>query len=155
MTETVRVITGCNPLPDDKTFLLPRAADTAALGGKRHVLVTGANGKNKVLKWSTRADDGQGACVSTGVLRSLGGEGDVTYRGVGFWKRVPRDPMLRLQALISVLTVVAALLSAYGTWIKSTTGSSATAWDRQTATIVLIVAAALAIAKLVKEAQEW
>lgn len=148
----IRIVTGCNPTPDDKTLLLPQGT---TLSGKRHVLITTPTGKKKLLKCSTRGDGGLGACVSPGTLQSLGGEADVTYSGVGMWGRIPHDPMLRLQALISVLTLVAAGLSAYGTWIKSTTGSSATSWDRQTATIVLIIAAVLAAAKFYKEVKEW
>lgn len=155
MSQTVRVVAVCDPMPDDKTFLLPEQTTSDALPDKVHVLVVGANGNRKILRWSRRADGGQGACVSPSVLQSLGGEGDMTYRGLGFLERVARDGMLRLQALISLLTLVAAALSAYGTWIKNTTGSSATAWDRETATIVLIIACVLASAKFYKESKEW
>jgi hypothetical protein len=156
MSATTRIITGCDPPPDDKTLLLPRDADTDPLKGKKHLLLTAPGDKTKLLKWSRRADDGQGSCVSPSTLASLGGDAtEVTYTGVGLAGRIRHDGMLRLQVAISILTVVAALLSAYGTYIKSTTAQSATTWDRHTATLVLAVAAALAVAKLLKEIREW
>lgn len=154
MSAKVRVGAVCAQMPDDKTILLPKMADTSALSSVKHVLVSAPQDKKKLLKWSQRSDGGLGACVSPSVLRALGGEVEVTYEGAGLGKRLQLDAALRLQALISLLTVIGAGLSAYGTWFKNTTGSTANAWDRQTATLVLIVAAALALAKFYKEVKE-
>lgn len=155
MSEQINVVSGCRDTPDDKTFMFPKGAKPEGVSGKRHVLVR-AGDRKKLLKISERSDGGEGACVSASTRSSFGADDvvSVTYDGIGFWGRLRHDSGLRLQALIAILTLVAAGLSAYGTWFKNTTSTSATTWDRQTATLVLATAAVLALLKFWKELKD-
>jgi hypothetical protein len=84
------------------------------------------------------------------VLSSLGGEGaEVEYRGVGFFELIWRDVGLRLQVLISVVTFVASIITAYNTYLKN--GKDTSDFTSHTAFVAVVLAFVLALAKLYKD----
>ncbi len=127
------------------------AAGRAVPAGKR-LLVSG-NDRRKLMRGGVRADNGEAACVSGATLAFFGGEeAAVSYRGVGLWQLVWRDAGLRLAMLISTLTLVGTVISAYNTYLS--TSMDAASFTGNTAFVALAIAFALAVLKLAQEYRE-
>jgi len=154
MADQATITARCTTLPDSKHILLPKDLDPARRPSESRLLLT-AGTTERIVGHALRTDTGQSACVSPELLAALGGEGaTITYRGISFWGRLGRDGSLQMQLAIAVLTLISALLSAWGTWLKSSDAAKATPWEQHTGVIVLIVAAALAWLKFRKEVTE-
>lgn len=140
----VAVTSSCEPTPEKRRLLLPRAA---APVGKPRVLVRGTGAK-RVMKVGRRADSGPGACVPAELLGPLGGENaTISYRGIGMIEAAARDGSLRLDAIVAVSTLVSAILTAYVSLIKNRADENVA----NIATIVAIAAFFAALAKFWKE----
>jgi hypothetical protein len=147
---TVKLTSRCTGAPTDGLILLP-IGSTVPKG--RRLLLDG-DGRNKLIKTSIRSDNGQAACVSGATLATFGGEGaQVRYRGVSFAGTLWRDRWLAAQFAISVLTLAAALLTGYLTYLKNS-AEKAGSVPHETAFIALVLASALSLLKFLKEYRE-
>jgi hypothetical protein len=148
--KAVNLTSRCTGAPTDGLMLLP-IGSTVPRG--RRLLLDG-NGKSKLIKSGIRSDNGQAACVSGATLATFGGEGtQVRYRGVSFAGTLRRDRWLAAQFAISVLTLAAALLTGYLTYLKNS-AEQAGSVPHQTAFIALVIAFALSVLKFLKEYRE-
>lgn len=147
MAEPVALTSLCASAPASDEILLPRGKSVPS---DKRLLVSG-NDRLKLMRGGVRADNGEAACVSGATLAFFGGdEASVSYRGVGFWQIVWRDAGLRLAMLISALTLVGTVISAYNTYLKSTS-KDAGSFTGNTAVVALVIAFALAVLKLVQD----
>lgn len=140
----VAVVSLCSPPPAEGQILLPKGSTVP----KRRLLVT--KGETEMLmKPGVRADSGNAACVSGAALGALGGgDAEVEYREVSFAGVLRRDRWLALQFAIALLSLVATLLGAYGTRIKSGAGPG---FESDTALIAFFLATCLAFLKFANE----
>jgi hypothetical protein len=153
MGGTVQLTSGCINPPDEKRILFPRELKDAELPSQSRVLVWNKE-KERILRFSSRSDDGSSACVDPSVLATFGTKGvTVEFQGISLWGRFLRDRMLFLQLTIALLTLAGAVFSIIGTYVKST-GDKATPFEQETAVVVLVIAAVLAWLKLIKEVLE-
>lgn len=143
---TTTVISACSPAPESGTILLPMGDPKAA----RRVLAEGAD-ETVVLFAGKRTDHGTGACVSASTLEALGGnKAAIRYRDASFFAVLRRDRWMTLQLGIAILTLVGALLAAYGTWITNG-GEASGSFANKTAVFVFAIATLLAFSKFVTE----
>lgn len=151
MAERLGITAQCAPEAADGRLLLPKQH---AEPSKSHALVRwGADGR-KVMKLGQRTDAGTAACVPASMLAAMGGAGaEVSVEPIGFVKRVRYDVDLALQVLIALLTAVAAGFGVIGTYLSSS-AEKATNFEQDTAMVILVVAAVLAVAKLVKDLRD-
>jgi hypothetical protein len=148
--ETVHLTSRCQPAPAEGQIFLPNSVSPPS---GRRILVDG-KGRAKLMKGGVRSDGGTSACVSGATLAAFGGENtEVRYRGVGFVGTLTRDRWLAVQFAISLLTLIAAGFTAYGTYVKSN-GADAGSFANNTAFVVLLITAALSALKFVKEYHE-
>jgi hypothetical protein len=147
VAEQVALTALCSPAPLDDQILLPVGTNVPSA---KRLLVT-ANRKSKLMQGGLRADHGEGACVTASTLAFFGGAGAVvSYRGLGFWQLIWRDGGLRLQLLISLVTLIGAVITAYNTYLKST-GKDAATFTSKTALTALVVAFVLAVLKFIQD----
>ncbi|HEX7168535.1 MAG TPA: hypothetical protein VF230_16255 [Acidimicrobiales bacterium] len=145
----VKITSKCAPPPADGQILFPSGSPTPA---GRRVLIEG-NHTSKLMKAGMRSDGGNAACLLGGALAGFGGEGaEIDYRTVGFLGVVSRDRWLALQFLVSLLTTLGALITAWQSYITDSAADGSFAND--TAVAALVIAAVIAIVKFIKEYRE-
>jgi hypothetical protein len=141
-------ITGTCSFPREDTLLVPqgRAYSTRLVVERGH---SSAGGSTKIVGGGVRTDPGEGACVLGELLQALGGEGaHIRYRAASFIDVLRYKPSVLLQFLVVVLTLISTLISAYSAYLTNISDPSKT-FAYGTATVVMVIALVLAVAKFV------
>jgi hypothetical protein len=140
----VQITSRCDS-PREGKLLLPQGTPSSA----RFVVEPAAGGSKSIVGGGVRNDAGQGACVVGELLESLGGNGArVRYREAGFIDVLRYKPSVLLQFLVMVLTLISTVISAYSAYLTNIADPSKT-FAYGTATVVLVIALVLAVAKFV------
>jgi hypothetical protein len=138
-------ITGTCSFPKEGTLLLPQGSVSIA----RLVVEPAEGGSKHIAGGDVRTDAGEGACVIGTLFQDLGGEEAlVRYRKASFIDVLRYKPSVLLQFLVMILTFVSAGISAYSAYLTNISDPSKT-FAYGSATFVLIIALALAVAKFV------
>ena len=102
------------------TFLLPRG--NAQLSS---ILVTTSGGKRRLFNGGIRNEEGTAACVPASAAGDLGGEGaEVTFRPARAVDVIRYRPSTLANVIVTVLTFVGAVVTAYEGFIKAHSDTS-------------------------------
>ena len=118
-------ITGIASVVVQGMILLPIGSQPMA-----RVVVTATNKRTKLLSAGARADHGTDAVLPGDLLAALGGDGAMVSYRRATWKDVVRyKPIVKVQLLIALLTLIATALAAISAYVgtRSPTTSSFTA----------------------------
>lgn len=143
--KTVQVTGACSGTPDNRV-LLPQGTEPQS-----RLLIESTSGKRWLITGGLRTDRGEGACVSGATLQRLGGErASVKYRAATTLDTLRYRPWTLVQAIVSILTFVGVLITAWAGFLKSNdpTGEG---FVYQTAAVALFIAVVGAVSKLWKE----
>lgn len=139
-------VTGMASVIVPGTILLPKG--TAPISP---IVVEASNKTTKLLPGGVRADTGTDAALPGDLLTKMGGdESTIKYRE-GTWADILHyKPAVRLQILITVLTLVAAVFAAISAYV-GTRSATTPAFTAEAAPWVLSIAFILTFSKLISD----
>jgi hypothetical protein len=148
VTEWVTVgLTMRTSAPRTGFLLLPQTSDR--IHGP--VMIKSASLSPRILRCGVRADPGEAAWADAEVVVGAGGEGKtIDYAPAKFLDVLRFSAASRLQAAIGVFTFVAAVLTAYLTFIKNSSAS-----DRFTSGIALVALVIALVLAVLKFRSDW
>jgi hypothetical protein len=148
MTKTLTSVhvTGIASVIMPGTILLPKGTPPIS-----PVVVEASDGTTKLLPGGVRADSGTAAALPGDILTKMGGVDSVVRYRAGTWRDILHyKPVIWLQLLITVLTLVATVFAAISAYV-GTRSPTTPAFTAEAAPWVLVVAFVLAFSKLVSD----
>ena len=137
----VQLTTLCTALQPG-TLMLP----TGAMAPGSLVLLRQGE-KVRLLKCGRRSDPGDFACADGSIVND---GASAQYAKAHWWQVLRYSTSAKLQSAIAVLTVMSTLLAAFVTFFNNAS-SDKNPFAARTAFVALLVAAVLAVVKLVKD----
>jgi hypothetical protein len=130
-----------NPIPDK--LMLPYG--TATVPSR---LVVRAQGKEFLVESGVRSDPGAGACTQGSLLIKLGADEKIEYHKANIWDVLRYRPIIAVQLVVALLSLVSALLTGYLGFVKAQ-ADQANSGTIQLAAVLLVVTFLLAGFKLI------
>jgi hypothetical protein len=141
-------VTGMASVIVPGTLLLPKGSAPIS-----PVIVEASNNTTKLLPAGVRADAGTYAALPGDLLTKMGGdESTIKYRKATWVDILHYKPTVRLQILITVLTLVAAVFAAINAYV-GTRSPTTPAFPAEAAPWVLGITFILALSKLISDIQ--